>query len=242
MEINSLTLNRHPMHTSTTSSPPPKPPAPNPAASRAVSAAMARLHRYSGALLGLFLAVHLVNHLLLLRGPAAHLAAMEALRAVYRWPPVEALLLACVLVQIVTGFMRLRRRSGAQVPAVAKPARLAGLYLLYFLAAHTLAVLGARGLLQLDSNLYFAAAGLHVWPYSLYFTPYYVLAVAAVFVHLGSALAPRLGMRSLAARKAAIGVAGAAGVAIGAVIVSAMAGAAVQVPAEYTAVLRALLP
>jgi succinate dehydrogenase/fumarate reductase cytochrome b subunit len=203
---------------------------------------VARLHRYSGALLGLFLAVHLANQLLLLRGPAAHLAAMEALRVVYRWPPVEALLLACVLVQIVTGFLRLRSRSGAPVPAVAKPARLAGIYLLYFLAAHTLAVLGARALLKLDSNLYFAAAGLHVWPYSLYFVPHYVLAVTAVFVHLGSALAPRLGMRSLAARKAAIAVAGAAGCAIGAVIVAAMAGDQVHIPPEYTAIFPSLAP
>jgi len=196
---------------------------------------LARLHRYSGALLGLFLVFHLANQMLLLRGPSTHLATMEALRLVYRWPPVEALLLTCVVVQIVTGLMRLRRRSGRPAPTVAKPARLAGLYLLYFLAVHTLAVLGARGLLKLDTNLYFAAAGLHVWPYTLYFVPHYVLAVTAVFVHLGSALAPRLGMRSLAARKAAIMVACAAGVAIGTVIVSAMAGDAVRIPPEYTA-------
>ncbi|MFS2216272.1 hypothetical protein ACEN9H_11915 [Massilia cellulosiltytica] len=33
-----------------------------------------------------------------------------------------------------------------------------------------------------------AAAGLHVWPFVLFFVPYYFLAVAALFVHVGCAL------------------------------------------------------
>lgn len=205
----------------------------------ATPATIARLHRYSGAVLGVFIVLHLLNHLLLWRGPAAHLAAMDALRVVYRWPPAEALLLVCVLVQAVTGVMRLRRTQGT--PGRMAP-RIAGMYLAYFLVAHTLAVLGARGLLKLDSNLYFGAAGLHVWPFGLFFAPYYVLAVTAVFVHLGSALAPRLGMRSAAARKAAIGAACAAGVAVGVAIVAALAGGSVHIPAEYAAPLRAMLP
>lgn len=203
--------------------------------------AIARLHRYSGAVLALFLIVHLANHVLLLQGPATHLAAMEALRVVYRWPPVEALLLACVVIQVATGVMRLRRRPGVPVPAMAQPARLAGMYLLYFLIAHTLAVLGARGILKLDSNLYFAAAGLHVWPFSLYFAPYYTLAVAAICIHLGSALAPRLGARSIAARKTAISLACAAGLGLGSVIVAAMAGSDIHIPDGYTALFRAML-
>jgi hypothetical protein len=213
-------------------------PKPATIAATATPATFVRLHRYSGAVLGLFIIFHLANHLLLLGGPATHLAAMDALRVVYRWPPAEALLLACVLVQAVTGVMRLRRTTGAPGRMAA---RIAAMYLLYFLVAHTLAVLGARGLFKLDTNLYFGAAGLHVWPFGLFFAPYYVLAVTAVFVHLGSALAPRLGMRSPAARKSAIGGACVAGVAVGAVIVAALAGGSVHIPAEYAAPLRALL-
>jgi hypothetical protein len=200
---------------------------------------VARLHRYSGAILGLFLAIHLANQLLLLGGPALHLQAMQALRQVYRWPPAEALLLGCVAVQMATGLTRLWRQRGA---GPWTPARLAGLYLLYFLAAHTLATLGARGLFQLDTNLYFAAAGLHVWPFSVYFVPHYVLAVTAIFVHLASALGPRLGIRTAPGRKAAIGLACAAGAATGALIVAAMAGDDVHIPASYTAIFHALLP
>ena len=50
------------------------------------------------------------------------------------------------------------------------------------------AVLVARSLGGLDTNFYFAAAGLHVWPFALFFAPYYFLAVAALFAHVGCAL------------------------------------------------------
>ncbi|GAB2844348.1 hypothetical protein GCM10027277_10160 [Pseudoduganella ginsengisoli] len=205
------------------------------------TATLYKLHRYSGIVLGLFLVLHLANQLLLLQGPAVHLQVMDSLRLVYRWPPVEALLLACVLVQIVTGVMRLKRTRGAP-NGLATPARIAGMYLLYFLVAHTAATLGGRGLYHLDTNLYFAAAGLHVWPFTLYFVPHYVLALTAIFVHLGSALAPRMGVRKLPARKIAAVVAGAAGALLGAVIVAAMAADNVQIPAQYLAVFYALLP
>jgi signal transduction histidine kinase len=208
------------------------------------TATLARLHRYSGAVLGVFVAVHLVNHLLLLRSPAAHIAMMASLRLAYRWPPAEALLLVCVLIQAVTGFMRLRKRAaGAPPPGLAvRAVRLAGLYLLYFLPIHTLAVLGARGALKLDTNLYFAAAGLHLWPFSLYFAPYYVLAVAAVCLHLGGAMAPRLGVRSLPARRGALLLAGTAGIAMGVAIVAAMANGQLRIPAQYLAVFQAVMP
>ncbi|MRV74267.1 hypothetical protein GJ700_21400 [Duganella sp. FT92W] len=201
-------------------------------------AAIARLHRCSGALLGSFIAIHLVNHLLLLYSQALHRQAMDALRLAYRWPPVEALLLACVVVQVVTGVARLRRNAAA---GGWTPARIAGLYLLYFLAVHTLAVLSARSLLNLDTNLYFAAAGLHVWPFAPYFVLHYLLAVVAVFVHLGSALAPRLGIRAPAARTAAMRMACAAGTAAGVAIVAAMAASQVRIPADYLAPFHAIL-
>lgn len=202
-------------------------------------ATLFKLHRYSGAVLGLFVMLHLANHLLLLQGPELHSRAMAALRTVYRWPPVEALLLACVLVQIVTGIARLRR---GPAQGASRPVRLAGMYLLYFLMAHTLAVLGGRGLLHLDTNLYFAAAGLHVWPYSLYFVAHYMLAMAAIFVHLGYALAPRMGVRTVPGRKLATWLACAAGVLTGTAIVAAMAADSVQIPAEYLTVFNALRP
>jgi ABC-type sulfate transport system permease component len=62
-----------------------------------------------------------------------------------------------------------------------------------FLLIHVSALLFGRAVLDLDTNVHFAAAGLQAWPYSLFFVPYYFLAVLAVFTHLGCALARRAG-------------------------------------------------
>ncbi|AXA93148.1 hypothetical protein DPH57_19580 [Massilia sp. YMA4] len=145
------------------------------------------LHRLSGSILALFVLVHLFQHLAVLAGAPAHLAVMEALRVVYRWPPVEALLLGCVAVQLVTGVpLAWSSRAPGQ-----RLARLSGLYLLFFLAVHTTAVLAGR-YAGTDTNIYFAAAGMHAWPAAAFFVPYYFLAVVAIAVHLGSAVARRL--------------------------------------------------
>jgi hypothetical protein len=42
--------------------------------------------------------------------------------------------------------------------------------------------------LGLDTNFYFAAAGLHVAPFAYFFGPYYFLAVFSLFAHVGCAL------------------------------------------------------
>ena len=53
-----------------------------------------KLHRLNACFLGLFLAAHLINHLLVAFSPTAHIAAMHALRVVYRNGIIEPLLLA----------------------------------------------------------------------------------------------------------------------------------------------------
>ena len=49
-------------------------------------------HRVSATVLALFLAAHLVNHVVALGGVAAHLAFMDGARLVYRSPALEPLL------------------------------------------------------------------------------------------------------------------------------------------------------
>jgi succinate dehydrogenase/fumarate reductase cytochrome b subunit len=144
------------------------------------------VHRLSGSVLAVFVLVHLLQHLAVLAGAAPHLALMDMLRVVYRWPPVEALVLACVLIQLVSGATL---AWSARAPGQ-RLARLSGLYLLLFLGIHTTAVLAGRHA-GADTNIYFAAAGMHAWPAAAFFYPYYFLAVVAVAIHLGSALARR---------------------------------------------------
>jgi len=170
---------------------------------------LTRMHRLSGAILGSFVLLHLFNHLFVLAGASQHIALMEQLRTVYRWPPLEALLLACVLFQVCSGPVLLRGRGLL--------ARATGLYMLFFLLVHTLAVLWSRAVPKVDTDIYFAAAGLHSWPAVLFFLPYYLLAVVAVCAHLGNALSKRFGQRHIMLPGAA-----AIGLLAGALIVGGM--------------------
>ena len=74
---------------------------------------------------------------------------------------------------------------------------ISGACLALFLLIHVTAVLFGRTVLDLDTNVHFAAAGLQVWPYQLFFVPYYFLALLALFTHLGCALARRAGPAAL---------------------------------------------
>jgi succinate dehydrogenase/fumarate reductase cytochrome b subunit len=188
-----------------------------------------KLHRAAGAILGVFLAVHVANHLVGLAGVDAYVRFMESARHVYRQPAVEAVLLACVVLQAGSGLRMLqagRQRRRGLLPWLQAAS---GAYIALFLAIHVSAVLVARSAGGLDTNFHFAAAGLHVWPYVLFFAPYYFLAVTALFVHLGCALAWRI----RAGRMAAVGLASIVGIVAAGAIVAALLGAAV--PREYLA-------
>jgi hypothetical protein len=187
-----------------------------------------RLHRAAGAVLAVFVTVHVANHLAALAGVDAHVRFMERARLVYRQPVVEAVLLLCAALQVASGSSLLwtgrhrRRTSLAWLQAGT------GAYVALFLAIHVGAVLAARIVGGLDTNFYFAAAGLHVWPFALFFVPYYFLAVAAVFAHLGCAL-----------RRGRVVVAwmSGTGVVVAALIVATLMGKVVPVaiPARYLA-------
>jgi hypothetical protein len=168
-------------------------------------------HYWTGLLLAVFILVHLANHLVALWGVPAHLATMAALRKVYRHPAVEAGLLLAVAGQIFSG-LRLYwlSRKQPQRPWAERIQIFSGLYLAFFLLVHTSAVLSGRALLGLDTNLYFAAAGINTFPFSLFFIPYYFLAVAAIFLHVAS-LHYRKGRHlwgPASARRQALGISG----------------------------------
>jgi succinate dehydrogenase hydrophobic anchor subunit len=185
-----------------------------------------RLHRAAGAILAVFVVVHVANHLAGLAGVDAHVRFMETARRVYRQPVVEAVLLLCVVLQAGSGLRMLwagRQRRRGLLPWLQAGS---GATIALFLAIHVSAVFVGRGVGGLDTNFYFAAAGLHVWPFVLFFAPYYFLAVAALFVHVGCAL--RRG-RTVAAWFAG------AGVMVAGLIVAALMGMIqpVVIPTRY---------
>jgi succinate dehydrogenase/fumarate reductase cytochrome b subunit len=195
------------------------------------------LHRASAVLIGVFALVHIANHLASLSGVSAHIAFMEAARAVYRQPAIESLLLLCVAFQVASGLRLVargwRRRSGA----VAWLQAVSGIYLAFFFLVHVAAVLFGRSVLGLDTNFYYAAAGFHVPPYALFFAPYYFLGVFALFVHLGCAAYWRAASRPRVVRVLALTLPTSIGAVVSLLIGLSLAGhiAPVDIPAKYKA-------
>lgn len=142
------------------------------------------LHYSSGITLSVFIGLHLVNHLFALAGPQNHIWLMETLRIVYRHPIVETLLLFVVCFQVGSGFRLLYKRKAHT--AAEKIQVYSGLYLSFFLVAHVGAVLSGRYIEHLDTNFYYAAAGLNNYPATFIFIPYYFLAVASISLHVAA--------------------------------------------------------
>lgn len=146
-----------------------------------------KAHRSIAVFLCAFIVVHLVNHLVAISGVTAHMEFMESARRIYRHPLLEPILLTALGMQIVIGLMFVYRTWGQRVGFFPKIQALSGCYLAFFLIAHVGATLNARITLGLDTNIYFAAAGIHAANLSWFFVPYYFLAVLAVFGHVASA-------------------------------------------------------
>lgn len=184
------------------------------------------IHRASAMFIAAFALAHIANHLAALSSVAAHIALMETLRAGYRHRLVEAVLLSCVTLQVLTGAWLVLRRWKQRKGTMAWLQAASGTYLAFFLLVHVSAVLLGRSELHLDTNFYFAAAGFHVQPFQYFFAPYYFLAVLALFTHLGCAT-----------RRLALVVPIAAGSAIALAIVLSLAGILrpVEVPIKYLA-------
>lgn len=194
-------------------------------------------HLTSALVLGLFVALHLANHIVGLAGQSQHVAFMHAIRPLYRNAVVEPLLLALFASQIVSGFAMVIRGWRSRHGGVAWLQAGSGLYLAAFITVHVLAVLSGRALLGLDTDFRFAAAGFHVpgWPW--YFWPYYSLAIFALFAHVGCAIYWSIRARSRRAALIVLRAFAATGALLGLLIVAALAGKLypVDIPARYKA-------
>ena len=111
---------------------------------------------------------------------------METLRVFYRKIFAETLLIGAVLLQIISGFNLFRTKRKTASTGFEKLQIWTGLYLAVFFLIHLSAVLSGRHLLNLDTNFYFGVAGLNSFPYSLFFIPYYGLAILAFFGHVAA--------------------------------------------------------
>jgi len=141
-------------------------------------------HYLSGILLIFFILGHLLNHAMIFVSVEAHLQFMDAYRKIYRFPPVEFLLLGAVLFQVTSG-TRLIWLKWRHVESVWDRLQIvSGMYFIYFLIVHPGAVMFGRYVLDLDTNLYFGAAVLNVKPLLYFFVFHYGLAIVAFFTHI----------------------------------------------------------
>lgn len=199
------------------------------------------IHRFSAIAVGTYALVHLANHLAALQGVARHIAFMHGVHQVTRLPAVEALLLAAVIVQVGSGLLLAWRGRSRQRPPFARLQAVSGLYLAFFLLVHVGSVMFGRAILGLDTNFYFAAAGLLVAPYQLFFVPYYGLAVAALMVHLACGMRRLVPAGAAPAWRDGVGYAGiAVGILLAALIVAAFSGVfhPIALPPAYQATFR----
>ncbi len=147
---------------------------------------MTRIHHIAGLVITAFVLIHLFNHLCSLTGVDNHIKVMQALRPFYRNLVAEAILLFAVLVQITSGAKLLVKKRKNATSFFDKLQVWSGFYLLFFFVFHIGAVLMGRWILNLDTNIYFGAAGLNTFPYVLFFLPYYGLAILSFFGHIAA--------------------------------------------------------
>lgn len=197
-----------------------------------------RIHRLSAAIIGTYVLFHLFNHLLSLKGTNAHIEFMKEYRDIYRFPILEFLLLFLVAFQITSGSYFIVKRRRHRHGFFEKAQALSGAYLAFFLLIYVLAVLSGRVVFKLDTNFYYAAAGLNITPFQAFFLPYYFLAVVALFTHVACAL-HWLGRARFTERiRNNVGyVAILLGIVLSAIIVATFMGAfyTVDIPTEYRA-------
>ncbi|MBS0027822.1 hypothetical protein ACTJJ0_04090 [Chitinophaga sp. 22321] len=144
------------------------------------------IHRRSGQVLAVFILLHITNHLFSLGGPELHATVMTALRKIYRFPPVECLLLLCVAIQIFSGLLLIFKKSERKISAPQVIQRVSGFYLAAFMCNHIRAVMMGRFVWKVETGFQFAAGGAAHLPSAYFFIPYYFLSVVAVFFHVAS--------------------------------------------------------
>jgi succinate dehydrogenase/fumarate reductase cytochrome b subunit len=195
-----------------------------------------KAHRVSASIIGVYVLAHLINHLFALDGISAHVHLMETLRHVYRNALVEPILWMAVTFQSASGLYFIKARWGERAGFFDRLQALSGAYLAFFLLVHLAAIAFGRIAFKLDTNFYYAAAGMHIAPFHLFFFSYYFLAVFAFFAHIACAMHWLLRERiSKPMRNTLAFILLAIGITVSALIVLAFGGAfyTVTIPPQY---------
>ena len=196
------------------------------------------LHSLNARLLLVFIAAHLVAHLMAVFGPDAQQAALDLQRPVYRARIIEPVLIALFVGQVGLGLVLLLRRFGTGERTAWSWVQMAsGAYLAVFILNHILlGILMARMDGSIETGFYFAAATVVTAPAKYGFIPYYGLGIIALFAHLAAALHWRGHGRGVTLSLVGVGIVCAVA------IVGAYAGLfyAIELPPEYASYMDGL--
>ncbi|WP_407156590.1 hypothetical protein [Bradyrhizobium sp. STM 3557] len=197
----------------------------NPAAATQLAVGRWRMvHGMTAAVLCLYVAFHLANHLFGLIGPDAHAAVMGIGRVVYRSTVGEPLLVAAMLFQVGTGLILAWRWSAAPQGFHRTFQVASGMYLSLYILGHMNSVfIYARSFLNIPTDWNFAIGaptGLIHDAWNIRLLPHYALGVFFVLSHLASGL--RVVLVAHGASRCAANRFWGAGVSISAVISAAI--------------------
>jgi hypothetical protein len=198
---------------------------------RAVPVPLRVAHGVSAlALVGIFLLLHIANHLVFPAGPGTYEAVMKLFRHVYRAEILQPLIVALFLFQIGSGLFFVWRETAAPSDRFRTFQIASGVYLAFYVLGHMNSVfIYARTYLGIDTGWGFATGaptGLVKDPWNIRLLPHYWLGVFFVLAHLTAGARAILiahGIRKAFADRIMIGGAVIAGI-IATVIILGMCG------------------
>ena len=186
------------------------------------------------AIIVIFLALHITNHLTGLFGPVTYDAVMKVFRHVYRTEMLQPVLVALLFFQIATGLYFVWRHTAAPSDRFRTFQIASGVYLAFYILGHMNSVfIFARTYLGIDTGWGFATGaptGLVADAWNIRLVPHYALGVFFVLSHIAAGARVVMlnnGVRKAVADRLMIGGASAAGV-IAAVIILGMCGLRLQ--------------
>ena len=145
---------------------------------------MKKVHYYSGLFISIFIFIHFGNHLFALISPEKHIEVMEIARLLYRNIVFEVLLVGACMTQVIAGISLYRKKKKNLQNGFDRLHIYSGLYLAFFLTLHPIAIFTGRYYFEVDTNFWFGAMVVNLFPMVLFYVPYYFLGVFSFFVHV----------------------------------------------------------
>jgi hypothetical protein len=177
-----------------------------------------------------FLAGHMINHIVAIWSLASEIEVMDALRKIYRAAWLEPGLVGLFVLQIVSGLILLGSRMTRKTDFFGVLQTTSGMYLATFLISHMTAVfILARLVLKVNTNDAWAAglpAGLTANLWNTRLIPHYSLAAFLLIAHVGCGFRGILlahGRSLVSANRITLGITG-VGAVVATVIIVAMLG------------------